>query len=106
MTDEPLSGAQFARQVGTDPEKWAQRFLAVYAEAEGVRADADRLAFVASWFRDAMEAAVKAADPQYLSDVFQKALAKDMVDFIRKRLSELDLERSALAASVSGKPSK
>ena len=22
--DQPLSGAQFARQVGVDPEKWAQ----------------------------------------------------------------------------------
>jgi hypothetical protein len=59
--DDPLSGAQFSRQVGIDPEKWAARFLAVYAEADGVRTDADRLAFVTAWFRDAMEAAVKAA---------------------------------------------
>ena len=59
--DDPMTGAQFARQVGIDPEKWAQRFVAVYAEADGVRTDADRLAFVASWFRDAMEAAVRAA---------------------------------------------
>ena len=59
--DQPLSGAQFIRQVGADPEKWAARFLAAYTEAEGLRTDADRIAFVASWFRDCMEAAVKAA---------------------------------------------
>ena len=78
MTDyTPMTGAQFARQVGIDPEKWAARFIAAYTEAEGPRdgrrvampiaefceaegrTDADRLAFVTAWFRDAMEAAVK-----------------------------------------------
>ena len=59
--DQPLSGAQFARHVGADPEKWATRFLAVYTEADGARTDADRVASVTAWFRDAMEAAVKAA---------------------------------------------
>jgi hypothetical protein len=58
---EPLSGAQFQREVGADPDKWAAAFLAAYAQAEGVRTDADRLAFVAGWMRDAMDAAVKAA---------------------------------------------
>ena len=58
---EPLSGAQFQRLVGTDPEKWAAAFLDAYAQAEGVRTDADRQAFVAQWFRDAMDAAVKGA---------------------------------------------
>ena len=62
--DQPLSGAQFARQVGADPEKWAQNFLAVYHENEAIHTDADRLVFVAGWFRDAMEAAVKAAGRQ------------------------------------------
>ena len=57
----PLSGAKFQREVGADPEKWAAAFLAAYAQAEGVRTDADRLAFVAAWMRDAMDAAVKAA---------------------------------------------
>jgi hypothetical protein len=58
---EPLSGARFQREVGADPEKWAAAFLAAYAKAEGVRTDADRQAFVAAWFRDFGEAAVKAA---------------------------------------------
>jgi hypothetical protein len=58
---EPLSGAQFQREVGADPERWAAAFLAAYAQAEGVRTDADRLAFVAAWFRDFGDAAVKAA---------------------------------------------
>jgi hypothetical protein len=40
---------------------WAGAFLAAYAKAEGVRTDADRLAFVTSWMRDAMEAAVNEA---------------------------------------------
>ena len=58
MTDTTsMTGAQFRREVGADPEKWAAVFLAAYAKAEGVRTDADRLAFVAQWFRDAMEAA-------------------------------------------------
>jgi hypothetical protein len=58
---EPLSGAQFQREVGADPEKWAAEFLAAYAQADGVRTDADRQAFVAAWFRDFGDAAVKAA---------------------------------------------
>jgi hypothetical protein len=59
MTDEPqpMSGAQFRREVGADPAKWAAQFLAAYATAEGVRTDADRQAFVTDWFRDAMNAA-------------------------------------------------
>jgi len=62
MTDKPdtttLTGAQFRREVGADPERWAAAFLAAYAQAEGVRTDADRLAFVTGWMRDAMNAAV------------------------------------------------
>lgn len=61
MSEQPLSGAQFARQAGVDPEKWAEHFIATYSDADGLRTDADRQAFVAAWFRDAMEAAVKAA---------------------------------------------
>jgi hypothetical protein len=58
-----MSGAEFQREVGPDPFKWAQRFLDAYAASDAVRSDADRLAFVASWFRDAMDAAVKARGP-------------------------------------------
>ena len=63
-----MSGAQFQREVGADAEKWAARFMAAADAYEGTRSDADRLAFVASWFRDAMDAAVKARGP-HLSDV-------------------------------------
>jgi hypothetical protein len=59
--DLPLSGAQFARQVGADPEKWAARFLDAAGELEVSRTKAERIAFTAAWFRDAMDAAVKAA---------------------------------------------
>ena len=54
-----MSGAQFQREVGADPAKWAQQFLAAYAQAEGVRTDADRQAFVTQWMSDAMDAAVR-----------------------------------------------
>lgn len=56
---EPMSGAQFQREVGADPERWAAHFLLAYAVADSVRTDADRQAFVAQWFRAAMDAAVK-----------------------------------------------
>jgi hypothetical protein len=58
--DDPMTGAQFARQVGADPKKWAAEFLRAYT-SESLRTDADRQAFVEAWCRDAMEAAVKAA---------------------------------------------
>ena len=59
--DHPMSGAQFARYVGVDPEKWAEQFLRAYAQVDAVRTDADRQAFVAGWFKSAMaEAAGKA----------------------------------------------
>ncbi len=60
--DHPMSGAQFARYVGTDPEKWAEQFLQAYAQADAVRTDADRQAFVAHWFADAMDAAAGVAE--------------------------------------------
>lgn len=58
---EPLSGAQFQRLVGIDPDKWAAAFLDAYAKTDGVRTDADRQAFVAQWFRDFADATLKAA---------------------------------------------
>ena len=73
MTDKPdtttLTGAQFRREVGADPERWAAAFLAAYAQAEGVRTDADRLAFVAQWFRDAMVEASRAGSLRTLASV-------------------------------------
>ena len=77
-----MSGAEFQRYAGTDPEKWAEAFRqAFFANSEtwlGMmaedatamfhgklphgtsddRADADRLAFIARWFRDYAEVRV------------------------------------------------
>jgi len=62
MTDTTtMTGAQFRRHVGADPEKWAAAFLAEYARADGLRTEAGRQGFVMAWFRDAMEAAAAEA---------------------------------------------
>ena len=62
MTDTiTMNGAQFRREVGADPERWAAAFLAAYAQADGLRTEAGRQGFVMAWFRDAMEAAVAEA---------------------------------------------
>ena len=60
--DHPMSGAQFRRHVGVDPERWAEQFLRAYAMADAVRTDADRQAFVAHWFADAMDAEAGVAE--------------------------------------------
>jgi hypothetical protein len=39
---------------GADLEKWAAQFLLAFALADRVKTEADRLAFVTGWFRDAM----------------------------------------------------
>ena len=65
--DQPMSGAQFRRHVGLDPERWAQQFLAAYAMADAVRTDADRLAFVAGWFKDAMQEAAGKAEAAWVA---------------------------------------
>jgi hypothetical protein len=64
MTDQPLSGAEFQREVAVDPEKWARRLYdAMEMQGEALRTEADRVAFLARWIRDAMDAAVKAHHP-------------------------------------------
>jgi hypothetical protein len=75
MTDyRTMSGAEFKRAVGVDPEKWATAFVQRRLSPVYLLED------VAVWFRDAMEAAVKAAvaprwDQQY-SDEDLEAAAK------------------------------
>jgi hypothetical protein len=59
MTDAPpdyttMSGAEFQRAVGTDPERWAEAFCQT-VKLRGFEPD-----LVGSWFRDAMHAAVAA----------------------------------------------
>jgi hypothetical protein len=52
-----MSGAEFQRVVGADPEKWAAAFVARYASADHVWLPGDREQYVARWFREAMDAA-------------------------------------------------
>jgi hypothetical protein len=65
--DQPMSGAQFARYVGVDPERWAAQFLLAYAQADAVRTDADRLAFVTGWFKSAMQEAAGKAEAAWVA---------------------------------------
>jgi hypothetical protein len=53
---EAMSGADFMRAVGDDPDKWAEAFLEAACSVTG-KSKSERLAFVAGWFGDAMEAA-------------------------------------------------
>jgi len=55
---EAMSGAEFQRAAGDDPDKWAEAFLEAAHSFTG-KNKGDRLAFVAGWFADAMEAARK-----------------------------------------------
>ena len=50
-----MSGAEFKRAVGADPEKWAEAFIQRGHMPVFIRAN------MVAWFRDAMEAAVKHA---------------------------------------------
>ena len=57
MTDyRTMSGADFQRAVGTDPEKWAEAFIqqAEHDKRHGFSTDN-----VAKWFADAIEAGRK-----------------------------------------------
>jgi hypothetical protein len=62
-----MSGAQFRRHVGVDPERWAEQFLRAYAQADAVRTDADRLAFVTGWFKSAMQEAAGKAEAAWVA---------------------------------------
>ena len=63
MTDTPdtttLSGAEFHRHVGTDPEKWAEAYLAAYDHEDVAgQGAAERLRYTCAWFRDFAEVRV------------------------------------------------
>jgi hypothetical protein len=75
MNVQPMSGARFARYVGTDPERWASQFLLAYAQADAVRTDADRLALVTGWFADALAAAATRADTDALTAAIKREMA-------------------------------
>jgi hypothetical protein len=104
---EPLSGARFQREVGADPDKWAAAFLAAYAQADGVRTDADRQAFVAGWFATAMDAAMRVVETDQLRALIGwslKGQADDMsfaevVEIAKRRLAEHDAVKAAHAGT-------
>ena len=61
MTDTTtMSGAEFQRHVGTDPQKWAEAFLAAYDARPECRTEptAERARIPAQWFRDYAEVRV------------------------------------------------
>ena len=67
MTDQPMTGAQFRRYAGIDPERWAEQFLLAFrAGMPGLNSDAERQAFVADWFRSAMKAAAATAEAAWV----------------------------------------
>ena len=51
-----------------DPDAWAARFIAAYTvvDADASRSDAWRQAFVAGWFRSAMQAAASKAEAAWV----------------------------------------
>jgi len=62
-----MTGAQFRRYAGIDPERWAEQFLAAFrAGMPGMNSPAERQAFVANWFRDAMQAAAATAEGAWM----------------------------------------
>ena len=60
MTDyRTMSGADFQREVGTDPDKWAEAAMYEIARVDFALGNKKRVAVLARWFADAMEAARK-----------------------------------------------
>ena len=64
-----MSGAVFKREVGTDPAKWAEALLQNMQREDAPIGDAERIAFVAAWFADAMDAARREASVRLDGDV-------------------------------------
>ena len=59
-----MSGAEFQRAVGADPEKWAEA-LSQYLSRD-LPPGAPKAPLLVTWFRDAMKAAVRAAPEREL----------------------------------------
>ena len=70
MSDNPpdytaMSGAEFQRAVGTDPEKWAEAYMQC---ADPALSRPHAVAALTHWFADAMSAAVKAKPPPIIEE--------------------------------------
>lgn len=85
-----MSGAEFKRAVGADPDKWAAAFVQRGHMPAFIHAD------MAAWFRDAMEAAVAEHERQH-------GYALEVVDAkVRGLISDAEWEkvRAAMEAAV------
>lgn len=60
-----MSGAEFQRAVGTDPERWAEAYTQC---ADPALSRPHAVASLAQWFADAMAAAVKAKPPPIIKE--------------------------------------
>ena len=62
MTDyRTMSGADFQREVGTDPEKWAEALAQEMEANDPPASHAERVEYLARWFADAIEAGRRAS---------------------------------------------
>ena len=62
MTDyRTMSGADFQREVGTDPDKWAEAFMQRHEAYSSVPTREAQTAHMAQWFADAIEAGRRAS---------------------------------------------
>ena len=66
MTDTPdtrsMTGAEFMRWAGTDPQKWAEAFVAAnYPDGVHMRTRAETVEFVAKWLCDFAEVKIAEA---------------------------------------------
>ena len=74
MTGQPLSGAEFQREVADDPEKWAEAFdkeagrLSAETGGRWPHNRDERIEFLAQWFRDFADAVRKAKPPPIIEE--------------------------------------
>ena len=80
MTDyRSLSGAEFQREVGTDPARWAEAFAQRAAAMSELISDGLRDE-LAEWFADAMEAARKGSIREVIKeDLFGPTARKNSI---------------------------
>jgi hypothetical protein len=64
MTDKPsLTGREFMREAGDDPQKWAEALYDATSQPTGTHSREDRIEYLAQWLSDFAEA-VRRAKPK------------------------------------------
>ncbi len=81
MTDyRSLSGAEFQRAVRDDPDKWADALAREMEANDPPASHAERVKYLARWFRDAMEAARKGSIREVIKgDLFGPTARKNSI---------------------------